>query len=68
MCECAMMADSIYTPIKIASDTMQLTYTDKAGKRHVLIEKFAMNITASKASVSEIKRKGVIVGYQFNIE
>ena len=33
---------------------MQLTYIDKAGKRHVLIEKFAMNITASKASVSEI--------------
>ena len=68
MCECAMIADGIYTPINIASDTMQLTYTDKAGKKHVLLEKFAMNITASKTTVKEIKRKGVIVGYQFNIE
>ena len=36
--------------------------------RHVLIEKFAMTITTSKASVSEIKRDELIVGYQFNLE
>ena len=68
MCECAQMADGVYTPINIESDLMQFTYTDKTGKRHVLIEKFAMKITTSKATVKEIKRKGVVVGYQFNIE
>ena len=68
MCECTLLADGVYTPIHIASDTMQFVYIDKRGKRHVLIDKFAMHIISTKASVSEIKRDGLIVGYQFNLE
>ena len=68
MCECTLLADGVYTPIHIASDTMQFVYIDKRGNRHVLIKKFSMTITTSKASVSEIKRDGLIVGYQFNVE
>ena len=68
MCECTLLADGVYTPINIASDTMQLAYIDKRGNRHVLIEKFAMHIISTKASVCEIKRDGVVVGYQFNLE
>ena len=68
MCECTMIADGVYTPIKIDSNIMQWVITDKKGKEHVLIDEFVMKIKMTKASVKEIKRKGIVVGYQFNIE
>ena len=68
MCECSMIADAVFSPIKIDSNIMQWFITDKKGKEHILIDKFVMKIKITKATVKEIKRKGVVVGYQFNIE
>ena len=68
MCECLMIADAVFNPIKIDSNIMQWVITDKKGKVHVLIDEFEMKIKMTKATVKEIKRKGLVVGYQFNVE
>lgn len=68
MCECNFMADGQFTPIKIKEPNMRFIYRDKEGKDLLLIEKFKMDITISKAEVCEIKDDiGKIIGYQFNL-
>lgn len=68
MCECAQLADGIFTPIVIYENKMQFIYRDKYGFEHVLIEEFAMDITISKASVKEVKQDGKAVKYIFEVE
>ena len=67
MCECLMIADGLFNPITIKENTLSFNYTDKNGVKHTLIKQFAMDITITKASVSEIKQDGLLVGYQFNL-
>ena len=62
-----MMADGLYEPITIKENNLSFNYVDKNGKKHTLIKQFAMDITITKASVSEIKKDGLVVGYQFNL-
>ena len=67
MCECLMIANGLFNSITIKENMLSFNYIDKNGVKHTLIKQFAMDIIVTKASVSEIKRDGVIVGYQFNL-
>ena len=63
-----MIASGKFSPIVINENNISFVYYDVLGNRKVLIKEFAMNITITKASVSELKRDGKVVGYQFNVE
>ena len=47
---------------------MKFTYVDKAGKSHLLIDEFEMNIDISKATVSKVlDDNGKAVKYIFEV-
>lgn len=68
MCECVLVSDGAFIPISINSNKMKFTYVDKAGKSHLLIDEFEMNIDISKATVSKVlDDNGKAVKYIFEV-
>ncbi len=65
MCECTMMAEGEFEPITIQDSKLSFAYIDRRGNTHVLIKEFAMGITITNASVSELRENGILIGYQF---
>lgn len=68
MCECNMMSEGVFTPITINDNELSFNYFDRQGKNHILIEKFSINMTITKAQLFETKdENGNIIGYQFHL-
>jgi hypothetical protein len=69
MCDANILATGLFEPITIRDNKLSFQYRDKAGKRHVLIEEFEMDLVITKASVRKISSPdGETIAYEFRVE
>lgn len=68
MCDCTLIASGVFEPILIQDNELGFAYTDRKGIRHILIDKFRMDIEISYAEITEVTENGKIVAYQFTLK